>query len=339
MATRWRVWFWREARAWALATVMVFFAVAAWGFVPLKPALLFNHGALLALPVTLLAFVLLWFQGRLGPAIASLASLLSLLFLVWPRTDSGELVFQASRRSAKPETQPGNRAEGTFHLLQLNVSSGRHRDLSSLSALLAAGAFDVIALQECTSACYEEISESLAKKGYYSINESEGRLALLSRFALSAPHAGREPPFLQADLVLKNGRRLRVVTTHLTRPWPFGDSARHEAQIEAAFSRIRKSDLPTVLLGDFNAAPWFPSLRSAREAAGFDEARLPAFAWATWPARLPHIAGGVSFPLPVIPLDHVFTRGAMETVSWRVGDTVGSEHRPVMVTVSLDSFP
>lgn len=82
---------------------------------------------------------------------------------------------------------------------------------------------------------------------------------------------------------------------------------------------------PTVILaGDFNTVSWSPRLGRLAEHAGLSIARGLE---GTWPAPLP-----MPFRLPI---DHVLTSSDLHVHDRAVGPAVGSDHRPVTVTVRL----
>lgn len=111
---------------------------------------------------------------------------------------------------------------------------------------------------------------------------------------------------------------LRVLVAHCTAPLNPGFWAQRDRQFAALAQRANQQDLPTLVLGDFNAttaaALWHPFLA----AAGLQEA--PGLTPATWPAW--------SSPWPCVPgiaIDHVLVRAGRLTPLGVYG-IPGSDH-------------
>ncbi len=77
------------------------------------------------------------------------------------------------------------------------------------------------------------------------------------------------------------------------------------------------SGLPTIIAGDFNATPWSSALTqtSFKRASGLQP---------TWPFR--YIG---------IPVDQVLVSDHWRVKDYQVGDNIGSDHLPVISSVSL----
>jgi endonuclease/exonuclease/phosphatase (EEP) superfamily protein YafD len=108
-------------------------------------------------------------------------------------------------------------------------------------------------------------------------------------------------------------------------PWP----------TQAALAREHADFLPilrsypaatTILAGDFNSTPW--SFARRRDDRDFGLVRRTR-ALFTWP-----LAGRHRPPFPVLPIDHVYAGPAWATVGVARGPRVGSDHYPVLVTLS-----
>ena len=86
-----------------------------------------------------------------------------------------------------------------------------------------------------------------------------------------------------------------------------------------------------VVAGDFNSTPWSFALKRL-------DGMLPLIrrdrAIATWPSA-PTEAQGRKVPLalPVLPIDHIYAGAGWRTLDVRRGPSLGSDHRPVVVTL------
>ncbi len=106
------------------------------------------------------------------------------------------------------------------------------------------------------------------------------------------------------------GRDLDLIAVHLSSRLPYAPPM----QIRNLRRRLPPPDRRTVIVGDFNL--WGPAVT----------ALLPGWRRAvrgrTWPAHRPHSQ-----------IDHVLVRNGVEVVDAAVLDEVGSDHRPVRVTL------
>jgi endonuclease/exonuclease/phosphatase (EEP) superfamily protein YafD len=89
----------------------------------------------------------------------------------------------------------------------------------------------------------------------------------------------------------------------------------------------RTGDVPTVMIGDFNASFWHPSFRALLD-DGFTDAHIAlghGFS-ASWP-------NDASFP-PFVRLDHALTTDSLVPTGVEDFDITGSDHRGLIVTVA-----
>jgi endonuclease/exonuclease/phosphatase (EEP) superfamily protein YafD len=118
----------------------------------------------------------------------------------------------------------------------------------------------------------------------------------------------------------------RFIGVHTHSPVTEPKLASWRAQLRELPHVVAREQLPVVLAGDFNAtranAPFarllsWATLTDAQEAAGNGWA-------ATWPADSRLLP-------PVVRPDHVLAGPGVQVLDARVGDSSGSDHRPVMV--------
>jgi endonuclease/exonuclease/phosphatase family metal-dependent hydrolase len=108
------------------------------------------------------------------------------------------------------------------------------------------------------------------------------------------------------------GKDLELIAVHLSSRLPYAPPM----QLRNLRRRLPPPDRRSVIVGDFNL--WGPAVT----------ALLPGWRRAvrgrTWPAHRPHSQ-----------IDHVLVRNGVEVVDAAVLDEVGSDHRPVRVTLRL----
>lgn len=117
-----------------------------------------------------------------------------------------------------------------------------------------------------------------------------------------------------------------VVATHYTWPVPPGlqqAQSRKLAQTLAPFGQ--KS---TILTGDFNSTPWSWTLKRQDKLLGL---RRWTRALPSWPAG--KFSRVMAAPAPFLPIDHVYAGSAWHAVSVERGPSLGSDHRPMVVTL------
>ncbi len=115
----------------------------------------------------------------------------------------------------------------------------------------------------------------------------------------------------------------QLIALHPPPPMTPGRQAARDTIIRDAVA-LANPDAPAILLGDFNATPWSPILRTLR-AEGWLPADCGAPWRSTWLSR--HIFLG-------LPIDMAYVRG-VAAIGCTVGPHVGSDHYPLVVRVRL----
>lgn len=121
----------------------------------------------------------------------------------------------------------------------------------------------------------------------------------------------------------------RLVTMHP--PPPVFDPAVWRTQIELLPDLAEASDLPTIVLGDFNATWFHPAFRRSVHEAGLRDAATAdgrGFAM-TWPTD--------TFLPPLVALDHVLVDDRISVIDTVAPSIPGSDHRAVVATVARSS--
>jgi len=120
-----------------------------------------------------------------------------------------------------------------------------------------------------------------------------------------------------------------VVGAHMRRPWPYDDQS---ADLERLGAFVKKLNSPlTVVAGDFNQTPWTFSEKRLRDAMGL---RLATSGFRTWPALPLPLPGRPVVPL--LAIDHVYVGRGWTITSIAQGPPIGSDHLPVVVSLTTD---
>jgi endonuclease/exonuclease/phosphatase (EEP) superfamily protein YafD len=268
------------------------------------------------------ALVLLLIAAQLrrrGMVLLAAAALLSQVIpALWP-------VLQT-----KPAHAAGTCDGPTLRIATVNLwyANDDHR---RLLAWLAANEPDLVALQEVTPAWIDALAvtqpaypyrELLARNDPYGIGVLS-RLPLRQVTALDL--AGDGLPSLQvtADLA---GQPLQLLGLHTHWPVTPGLQQARDRVLQQAAALARGQPSASIVLGDLNLTPYAPAFTRLVQSSGLRDA-LDDRAWRpTWQ--------GSFWPL-ALPIDHVLVPRAGCVLDASIGPDIGSDHRPVLVTLRL----
>jgi endonuclease/exonuclease/phosphatase (EEP) superfamily protein YafD len=123
------------------------------------------------------------------------------------------------------------------------------------------------------------------------------------------------------------GTPLTLATTHFAWPFPPPLQAIQRRALAEALGALPQWSL--VLTGDFNTTPWSFAMR--RQDAGLKPLRRLTRARFSWPARIDRL--GLPWPVPVLPIDHVYVGSDWSLMSLNSVRITGSDHVAVEVTL------
>lgn len=222
---------------------------------------------------------------------------------------------------------------------------GLNYDMDRVRAVIAEEQPDIIALQEYFPEQSSELGPLLRLDYPHFVQCRGGKranIAIYSKLAFDeAEDAGECPPDAYGSQrtarILANfeveGSRFAVMTTHLDWPVPVGRQTRQFAELSAATKAVRG---PLLVVGDFNSTPWSYALRDFAMRSMLERHTRNVV---TYPLRFwaPHrfFPDGLIRTLPVLPLDHVMSRGSIAVHAVHAGADTGSDHLPVIVSFSV----
>ena len=217
----------------------------------------------------------------------------------------------------------------TYTLLQMNLRWDTD-DRAEALRLVGRLSPDVITLEE-TSDGWRPLLASLAGRYPYRFDcggpATFGNLTLLSRRNFVSGDAGicdAKDGFLSRTVDF-NGTPVTIAVQHLRWPWP----GRQWRQIERLRDRLAAIAAPTLIAGDFNAAPW--------------SAALGRYAALSGTRIVPHV-GPTWLPLPLtpwlaayagLPIDNVLVTDGIDIAGVERAEATGSDHLPVLVTFAV----
>ena len=222
---------------------------------------------------------------------------------------------------------PGGRE---LTLLQANLLS-TNTDYAALFALLDNEQPDMVVLQEVSPAWAAELKRLGGAYPHRIVEERDGNfgIALLSQYPLTeSATVASEPlgyPTIIATLDV-SGRQLQVIATHPMIPLGPRNYAARNSQLEAISNFLRRSTGARMLVGDLNASMWDLHYRALEARTGLRNVRRGFGVVPTWPTFL---------PIAMIPIDHALVSGEIGVVDVRSGPRIGSDHLPLLVTLTL----
>lgn len=133
--------------------------------------------------------------------------------------------------------------------------------------------------------------------------------------------------FETLEAIIKiNGQEIRLIAVHPTPPASSKYAKIRNYQYNDLIEKINESDLPTIVMGDFNSSPWSPKFKEILSLTNLKLTSLGFGIETTWNA---------SIPILRIPIDHILVSPEIEVTSFYTGPFMGSDHYPVIATLKL----
>lgn len=126
---------------------------------------------------------------------------------------------------------------------------------------------------------------------------------------------------LQVEL---GGQPIEILGFHTSSPGREARSSARDDQLAWAGRRVRERTTPMVLIGDFNATPWTGAFRDLLATGLIDGQRGRGVA-GSWPS------GWGPFK---ISIDHALHTPELTITSFAFGDSAGSDHRSLAITIA-----
>ena len=222
-----------------------------------------------------------------------------------------------------------------FRVLGLNVLQSNQRH-AAVARLIARERPDVLLLMETDPGWARTLAPIL--RGYphrllRPLDNTYGMI-LASRLPVAAATmvdiTDHRTPTVYARLATRSGRRFDYIGLHPRPPRPGQDTRRRDAKIMAAAHAFREPGVPVLAMGDFNDVAWSRTTQGFKHAGGFVDPRVGRGSYPTFPSAF--IALGW-------PLDQLFLTPDLVSRSLRIGEDVGSDHRPLIADLCLAAPP
>jgi len=223
-------------------------------------------------------------------------------------------------RPAEPPTPTGT--AGEIKLIQFNAYK-HNTDVRRVADWLIAQDPDIVTVQEAR----HDLRDLLVQRTGWQVAGAKEHVMIFSReprLRMARPKLpGSDLTFVNATYMSPAGP-FEVVTTHLDWPTSRTFQAQHDdlARVAGGLPQDRM-----IVTGDFNTTPWSDALRRTDATLRLRRVDHALF---SWPARLM----GRSWPLPVLPIDHVYVGPEWRVVSIDRGPYLGSDHYPLIVVLT-----
>lgn len=234
------------------------------------------------------------------------------------------LLVQRSHAAASPAECTGS--EITVATVNLQFDSPGHE---AAIAWLQRNPADIVVLQEVTQGWVDALAKADLPYPYASVapREDPYGIALLSRWPMAdvkaIDFAGDGLPSV-VGVVRVDRTSLQVIGLHTHWPVLPGLLQSRDRALDGAARLAAEAQIDSVLLGDLNLTPYAPAFARLLEQSGLRDAFAERLWRPTWQAGL----------LPVaLPIDHVLVPVTSCVVRAEIGPSIGSDHRPVLVTL------
>ena len=215
-------------------------------------------------------------------------------------------------------------------ILYANVLS-RNRDHDRLVALIDRERPDIIALQEISTHWLTalRILDAQYPYNFTAPREDNFGIAIWSRSPLSEATRIDSPPLGYPSILANTeveGTAITLITTHPMIPVGGDNFAARNQQLESVEEIVATAEGHVILIGDLNASIWDRYYRAFEEATNLRNVRRGHGILPTWPTFM---------PLAMIPIDHVLVSEQIGVADVRTGPRLGSDHLPLLVTITL----
>lgn len=281
-----------------------------WGFE------IFSHFRLQYLAIALALLVLALLRGQIAVGVLLAATM---AVNAWP------LLADLPRRGAAA-------AEPSLVLLNINVEARNAEHERVLERIRESGA-DVVAVIELSPALDTKLGALADLYPHRVTVPAAGNfgIAVLSRRPLRETVVFDLGPSPAIETVLETPEgAVRLYAIHTKPPVGATLARTRNGQLDSLAERIRASDGPLLVCGDFNLSPYSPWFDRFERASGTRSARRGQGLGISWPATMPLLG---------TPIDHCFLRGPLVATQVERMAATGSDHYPVRVTLSWQPSP
>jgi len=214
-------------------------------------------------------------------------------------------------------------------LANVLTENGRHDEVIEL---IEQASPDVVVLQEVNGRWLRALAPVRADLPHVitATREDNFGIAVFSRYPLED---ARVRYFGSAEVesivgrVNIDGRAVTLIATHPVPPLSWRLARLRDEQLDAVAEHVADTPGPTLLVGDLNVTMWSAPYRRLIDMTGLCNARKGFGILPSWSMHKPFFAR--------IPIDHCLHTGDIGIASCRLGEPIGSDHRPLIVDLLL----
>ena len=221
----------------------------------------------------------------------------------------------------------GNHVRNGLNVLSFNLGRAYDRR-DEIARYIAASSADIVVLQELSHQWMRELGNLDSQYPHAILEPREGSfgIGILSRMPLKNKKILEFPkssiPYVLANVDTGIGS-VSFMGLHLNWPMNPASFADRSLQIKSVIDVFQSSMSPFVACGDWNLtlqSGWYDYLQESGLSAG----NASGGSMQTWPAPFGRLG---------ISIDHCMTSNLLSVHSIEVGPSLGSDHRPILVTV------
>jgi endonuclease/exonuclease/phosphatase (EEP) superfamily protein YafD len=217
-----------------------------------------------------------------------------------------------------------------YRVVLVNVHSSND-DYEKLFDLVAAEEPDVLVLLEVSPRWAQELRRLETEYPESVVEARDGNfgIAMFSKLPMvsvaAIDSAPLDYPTIVADIRF-GGATVRVVGTHPMIPLGQTFYDARNTQLDGIARLLQRADGPRLLAGDLNMTMWDINYASFENRTWLRNVRRGNGVLPTWPTFL---------PVAMIPIDHVLVSEEFGVREVRTGPRIGSDHLPLVVTLTL----
>jgi endonuclease/exonuclease/phosphatase (EEP) superfamily protein YafD len=219
----------------------------------------------------------------------------------------------------------------SLKLLLANVHAGNDR-YDEFLRLIDESQADVIVLQEMTPNWLGYVGPALVDYSHrLTVPRDDpfgigifSRNPLLSARSIDSPPLGL--PTLEVTIEVFD-RPLTLIATHPMPPIGRDGYAARNEHLRSIGTLVNERGAD-VLVGDLNTTMWSSTYRALEDSTGLRNSRRGFGVMPSWPVFL---------PVAMIPLDHCLVADRVDVLETKLGEDIGSDHRPLLVQLAWRS--
>ncbi|HBL44471.1 MAG TPA: endonuclease/exonuclease/phosphatase [Planctomycetaceae bacterium] len=229
------------------------------------------------------------------------------------------------------ETAQSQNTETRLRILTANVLQ-KNTDAAAVLELIDREQPDIVVLCEVNQRWISDLAPLETKYSYHlthPLDNTYGMAFYTNLRVKSAEVRGlvkREIPSIDATVLLRSGKEVRLFAVHPNPPRPGEDTTKRDAELVLVGREVSKSK-SAIVLGDLNDVGWSRTTNLFQEVSGLLDPRKGRGLFATYDA---------TSWIWRYPLDYLFVSDDFRVAEIRTLPDIGSDHFPLFVELSYE---